>query len=59
MVRVQDIQAGGLSRATIYYRARKLGLNGEPGRPLRFTREEVRLILAYKGERAGRKRRAS
>jgi hypothetical protein len=57
MVRVKDILGMGLSRATIYLRARKLGLYGVTGGPLRFTREEVRRILAYKPERAGRKRR--
>jgi hypothetical protein len=56
MVSVQDIETV-LSRSTIYYRARKLGLDGEPGRPLRFTKEEVRRILDYKPERAGAKRK--
>jgi len=56
MIRVQDIETGGLSKATIYYRANKLGLHGDPGRPLRFTRDEVRRILNYQSERKGRKR---
>jgi hypothetical protein len=55
MIRAKEIVALGISLRTVYERARKLGISGLPGKPLRFTKAEVRQILNYKPKRAGRK----
>ena len=57
MVRAVEVMALGLSLRQIYYRARRLGFDGEPGRPLCFTQAQVKAITTYKPARRGRKRK--
>lgn len=55
MIRAVELVAVGLSRATVYYRARQLGITGEPGKPMRFSKAEAHRIIHYQPARAGRK----